>query len=69
MIQVAGRPFSLDSTMDFGRVERVNIKQMLDSPELFSYPSMNELRFEIDIRKNIMESAKEMNASQVFYHL
>lgn len=67
MIQVAGRPFSLDSTIDFGRVERVIIQQMLDSPEWFSYPSMNELRFEINIRKNIMESAKEMNTSQVTF--
>lgn len=67
MIEVAGREFSLDSTMDFGRIERVIIQQMLDSPELFSYPSMNELRFEINIRKNIMESAKEMNASQVTF--
>ncbi|WP_227522031.1 protein-glutamine gamma-glutamyltransferase [Bacillus solitudinis] len=65
MIQVAGRAFSLDSTTDVGRVERVIIKQMLDSPELFSYPSMNELRFEINSRKNIMDSANEMNASQV----
>ncbi|OLO42169.1 protein-glutamine gamma-glutamyltransferase [Alkalihalophilus pseudofirmus] len=67
MIQVAGRPFSLDSTMDFGRVERVIIQQMLESPELFFYPSMNELRFEMNIRKNIMESAKEMNVSQVVF--
>ncbi|WP_332632456.1 protein-glutamine gamma-glutamyltransferase [Halalkalibacter flavus] len=67
MIHVAGRPFSLDSTIDFGRVERVIIQQMLDSPEFFSYHSMNEFRFEINIRKNIMESAKEMNASQVTF--
>lgn len=65
MIRIAGRPFSLDSTMDFGRVERLIIQQMLDSPELFSYPSLYELKFELNIRINMMESAKEMNASQV----
>nr|WP_078430912.1 protein-glutamine gamma-glutamyltransferase [Alkalihalobacterium alkalinitrilicum] len=67
MIQVAGRPFSLASTMDLGRIERVIIRQMINSPELFSYFSMNELQFEINIRKNIMESAKEMNESQVTF--
>ncbi|WP_261177692.1 protein-glutamine gamma-glutamyltransferase [Anaerobacillus sp. CMMVII] len=67
MIQVAGRQFSLEGIMDFGEVEGVIIQEMLNSPELFAYPSMNELRFEINIRKNIMESAKEMNASQVAF--
>ncbi|QOY37184.1 protein-glutamine gamma-glutamyltransferase [Anaerobacillus isosaccharinicus] len=67
MIQVAGRPFSLDSTMDFGEVEGVIIQQMLNSPELFSYRSMNELRFEINLRKNIMESAQEMSVSDVAF--
>lgn len=67
MIQVAGRPFSLESTTDFGRVERAILQQMLDSSEWFSYSSMNELRFELNVRINIMESAKEMNASQVTF--
>lgn len=67
MIQVARRPFSLDSTMDFGEVEGVIIEQMLNSPELFSYLSVNELRFEINLRKNIMESAQEMSASEVAF--
>lgn len=67
MIQVAGRQFSLDSTMDFGGVEGVIIQQMLNSPELLTYRSMNELRFEINLRKNIMESAQEMSGSQVAF--
>ncbi|WP_241657754.1 protein-glutamine gamma-glutamyltransferase [Anaerobacillus alkaliphilus] len=67
MIQVAGRPFSLESTMDFGEVEGVIIQQMHDSPELFTYLSMNELRFEINLRKNIMESAKEMSESHAAF--
>ncbi len=67
MIRVTGRAFTLDSTMEFGEVERVIIQQMLNSPELFSYPSLNELRLEINIRKNIMESAKEMNVSQAAF--
>lgn len=67
MIQVAGRPFSLDSSLGFGEVEELIIQQMINSSELFSYPSINELRFEINVRKKIMESAKEMNVSQAAF--
>jgi protein-glutamine gamma-glutamyltransferase len=67
MIQVAGRSFSLDNTMEFEEEERVIVQQMLEFPEMFSYPSMSELRFEINMRKNIMESAREMNGSQVTF--
>ncbi|GAE34459.1 protein-glutamine gamma-glutamyltransferase [Halalkalibacter akibai] len=67
MIQVAGRPVSPDSVMDFGRIERLIIQQMHDSAEWFSYFSINELRFEVNMRKTIMESANEMNTSQVTF--
>jgi protein-glutamine gamma-glutamyltransferase len=67
MIRVDGRAFSLDDTLEFEEEERVIVQHMLDSPEMFSYPSMNELRFEINMRKNIMESAREMNGSQATF--
>lgn len=67
MIQVAGRPFSEENAMDFGSVGHVILQQMLDSPELFVYRSMNELRFEINMRIHILDSAKEMNVSQVTF--
>lgn len=67
MIQVAGRPFSREDWMNLGGEARVIIEQMFASPELFSYHSMNELRLDINIRKNIMESAKEMSESQAAF--
>ncbi|MFA9456461.1 protein-glutamine gamma-glutamyltransferase [Halalkalibacter sp. AB-rgal2] len=67
MIQVAGRPFSQENAVDLGSVGHVILQQMLESPELFAYPSMNELHFELNMRIHILDSAKEMNASQVTF--
>ncbi|WP_078378772.1 protein-glutamine gamma-glutamyltransferase [Sutcliffiella halmapala] len=64
MIQVAGRPLTQDSSMDFGGEENVVFRQMLNSAELFTFPSMYELQFDLTIRKFIMESAKEMEESE-----
>lgn len=64
MIQVAGRPLTQDSSMDFVGEENVIFRQMLNTPEVFSFPSMQELQFDLTIRKFIMESAREMAESE-----
>ncbi|GAE26867.1 protein-glutamine gamma-glutamyltransferase [Halalkalibacter wakoensis JCM 9140] len=67
MIHVAGMPVLLENIVDLENEERVIIQHMINSPEWFSYESMNELRFEVSLRINIMESAKEMNESEVTF--
>lgn len=67
MIQVAGRPLTADGIAEFGAEERIIIQQMLNAPETFSYRTMNELRFELNMRKNIMDSAREMSDSKAAF--
>ncbi|MED4462230.1 protein-glutamine gamma-glutamyltransferase [Metabacillus fastidiosus] len=63
MIQVSGMPFQ-PSSLNVGSIEKVIIKRMSDTPVLYSYPSIHKLLFELNLRKNIIESSKAMNNSQ-----
>ncbi|WP_216827482.1 protein-glutamine gamma-glutamyltransferase [Alkalihalobacterium elongatum] len=65
MIQISGMPFQPSGTMNTGSIERIIIQQMLNDPVLYSYPSNNAFLFEVRSRKNIIESANEMNESEV----
>jgi protein-glutamine gamma-glutamyltransferase len=60
MIQVAGMPLR-SNAFEAGSVEKEIIQRMLNARDLYSYSSFKELLFEISTRKNIIESAKEMN--------
>lgn len=65
MIQVSGRPFQSDDMWPPRSVERIILQRMRESPDVYSYESMDELAFELRVRKNIIASAKAMNYSGV----
>ncbi|QOR64604.1 protein-glutamine gamma-glutamyltransferase [Cytobacillus suaedae] len=63
MIQISGMPFQPNG-INIGNIEKEIIQQMSNTRVLYSYSSANELLFELNLRKNILESAIEMNSSQ-----
>lgn len=66
MIHVSGMPFQ-PNELNVGSMEKVIIQRMSDTRVLYSYPSIHELLFELNLRKNIIESARVMNNSQAVF--
>lgn len=67
MIQIAGVPFHLDEKWQLGNVEKAIIRNMQQAPIDYSYQSIGELLFELNVRKNIINSAKEMDQSKAVF--
>lgn len=67
MIQISGLPFQPNGMWPTGSIEDVIIKQMLADPSIHSYQTINELAFELKLRKNIIESARAMNQGQAAF--
>ncbi|NEU32028.1 protein-glutamine gamma-glutamyltransferase [bacterium LRH843] len=65
MIQIAGTPFEQSNMWPGDLIERTIIKWMIDDPTVHSYSSMDELVFDVKLRKNIIASARAMNQSHV----
>jgi protein-glutamine gamma-glutamyltransferase len=65
MIQISGIPFQQSGIWPSGSIESVIIQRMQKDPILYSYKSIDELRFELKLRKNIIQSARAMNQSKV----
>ncbi len=65
MIQIAGEPFQQSSMWPTGGIERAIIQRMNNNPTVYSYSSVDELSFELSLRKNIVLSARAMNQSNV----
>lgn len=61
MIQISGMPFQQGDKWPSGSIENVIIQRMDAAPIMYSFQSMNELIFELKMRKNIIESARSMN--------
>ncbi|MGM9926759.1 MAG: protein-glutamine gamma-glutamyltransferase [Bacillus sp. (in: firmicutes)] len=67
MIQIAGTPFQQKDMWSAGRIESIIIQSMRESPDIYSYDSMNELLFEINLRKNIILSGKALIQSEAAF--
>ncbi|MFC2946887.1 protein-glutamine gamma-glutamyltransferase [Virgibacillus sediminis] len=63
MIQLQGMDAPASDTWTSDAIERTIYRQMQGHPIIYSYQTMNGLRFELQLRKNIIESAKAMNNS------
>ncbi|USK71160.1 protein-glutamine gamma-glutamyltransferase [Peribacillus asahii] len=61
MIQISGMNFQQSSMWPSGSMERVIVQQMHEHPVVYSYQSLDELSFELKLRKNIIVSARAMN--------
>lgn len=67
MIQISGVPFQPNENWQLGSMEKTIIQQMQNASFLYSYYSEYELWFELQVRKNIIESARKMNNSQAVF--
>jgi protein-glutamine gamma-glutamyltransferase len=61
MIQIGGVPFQQDEKWKLGSMEKTIIQHMEKASVFYSYYSMDEFLFELKVRKNIIQSAEEMN--------
>lgn len=64
MIQLSGQPFQASNMWPFGSTEQMIVQRIMDDPSIHFYQSLQELVFEVNARKNIMLSAREMNQSK-----
>ncbi|WP_031539393.1 MULTISPECIES: protein-glutamine gamma-glutamyltransferase [Niallia] len=64
MIQIAGTTFQPQDNWPLEHMEKAILQYMHDDHNIFSYPSLEELQFEIRMRKNIINGAKEMNETE-----
>ncbi len=65
MIQISGVPLQQDNNWQLGNIEKTILRQMHHAPVDYSYHFAEELLFELKVRTNIINSANEMNKSQV----
>lgn len=66
MITVSGNSFDISEIIkeyDENSVEQQLLEKMSASNEKYSYGSLDELKFELNLRKNIVNSAIELNKS------
>jgi protein-glutamine gamma-glutamyltransferase len=69
MIQLSGRPFKHSNIWHAGSVERKIVQTMIEDPLVHSYGTIDELRFELNLRKNIIASARAMNESDMDFEI
>ncbi|WP_212949304.1 protein-glutamine gamma-glutamyltransferase [Siminovitchia terrae] len=61
MIRLAGVQFQQSGMWPSDSIESVIIQRMNEDPIVYRYQSMDELSFELKLRKNIIVSARSMN--------
>ncbi|UOR11445.1 protein-glutamine gamma-glutamyltransferase [Halobacillus amylolyticus] len=65
MIQLSGSPFQQSDMWPSNGIESMIIRWMKEDPVVYSYSSIDELSFELELRKNILLSAVSMKRSSV----
>nr|WP_295969804.1 protein-glutamine gamma-glutamyltransferase [uncultured Bacillus sp.] len=69
MIQLSGVPFQHYDMWPEGSLEKKIVKEMVEDSSIYNIASIDELRFELQLRKNIISSAKEMNNSNMAFEI
>ena len=69
MIQLSGMHFKQSSMWPSGSIESVIIQRMHEDPIVYSYQSIDELSFELKLRKNIIASARAMNQGDAQFEI
>lgn len=69
MIQLAGINFHQNDLWQATSIEGIIIQKMQEDSVVYSYQSIEELTFELKVRKNIITSARAMNDSQAQFEI
>lgn len=64
MIQLAGMPLQQSGMLHLDQTENDIFQRMQEDPIVYSYASMEELQFELKLRKNIIRSSRLMNQGE-----
>ncbi|MCI2256567.1 protein-glutamine gamma-glutamyltransferase [Domibacillus sp. PGB-M46] len=65
MIRLSGMPFQQSTMWPSGSIESIILRRMNNDTAVYSYSFIGELSFELQLRKNIIISARAMNKSGV----
>ncbi|MGJ9384512.1 protein-glutamine gamma-glutamyltransferase [Salipaludibacillus sp. CF4.18] len=63
MIRISGEPFQQNQNWPSGSPEGIIVQSMQEASMVYSYETIDQLSFELQLRKNIMNSANQMNKS------
>ncbi|WP_158736315.1 protein-glutamine gamma-glutamyltransferase [Alteribacillus sp. YIM 98480] len=69
MIQVAGMAFQQTNLWPSGSIENSIVKALMQDSLIYSFPSMNVLSFEVELRKNIILNARALHDSNVEFEI
>lgn len=69
MIQLLGKPFEQIDSVTSDPIEKIIIKQMHESSVYYPFSFVDEISFELKLRKNIIASARAMNKSSVEFEI
>ena len=69
MITVAGRPLDAAFGNDYpeGSVERELITRMSESEDSFRYDSLDQLKFELTLRREVVRAARDLHRSRIAF--
>ncbi|WP_050183870.1 protein-glutamine gamma-glutamyltransferase [Domibacillus robiginosus] len=67
MIQLSGARFQQSDRWPSGSIEKKIIQRMMEGAAVYTFQSMDELLFELALRKHIILSAKAMNESDAAF--
>jgi protein-glutamine gamma-glutamyltransferase len=69
VIQILGKPFQKEDLFKSDNIESVIMKRMQDAKVIYSYQTPGELLFELNLRKNIINSAIEMSKGEAKFNI
>ncbi|GEL76959.1 protein-glutamine gamma-glutamyltransferase [Tenuibacillus multivorans] len=69
MITVSGVDFNQNDIWPSGSIESIIVQQIHEDPNVHQYRSIDELSFEVNLRKNIVDSSKALNQSQLEFEI
>jgi protein-glutamine gamma-glutamyltransferase len=69
MIQILGKPLQETDLWESESIEGAIVKRMQEAKLIYSYQNLDELLFELNVRKNIINSAKEMRKGKAKFNI
>jgi protein-glutamine gamma-glutamyltransferase len=69
MIQLSGKPFQQNDLFLPAGMERMILKHLQEDSKVYNYETLEELGFELTLRKNIILSAKAMNQGDAQFEI
>lgn len=71
MIKISGTPIALDMVSEYAdnSIEKKSIEKLNISSRLYEYNSLEQLKFEMNMRVNIIKAAKELYKSRISFRV